>query len=208
VTSPIKATPPSLWICTAFQDYPAARCLLLNGLPSGFVLAQQAVEKLLKAYLRISHPTAARHVGPKGLVASALPVSPSHDLLSHASLVEANFPQVQISSQYSWLLRELSLAFDRKYPDSQAPHSSSTTEWLRDIDELVVGLSLCIPLPAETRWRIGVFHSAWPLVLTGQPNPPWSVWVRKSNEAFNRVLPQVRQVIVAGHHAAYPDQPL
>lgn len=208
MTSPIKSTPPSLWIYKAFQDYPAARCLLQNGLPSGFVLAQQAVEKLLKAYLRISHPTVSRHVGPKGLVASVLPVTPSHDLLAHASLVEASFPQVQISSQYSWLLRELSLNFERKYPDSSAPHSSSTTEWLRDIDELVVGLSLCIPLPAETRWRTGVFHSAWPLVLTGQPNPPWSVWVRNGNEAFHRALPLVRQVIVSGHHAAYPDQPL
>jgi hypothetical protein len=208
--SPLQrdAPPANLWVNKAFQDYPAARCLLLNGLPTGFVLAQQAVEKLLKAYLRISHPSASRHVGPKGIVPAVLPVTPSHDLLAHASLVEANFPQVQISSQYSWLLRELSLNFERKYPDSPVPHTSSTTEWLRSIDELVVGLSLSIPLAPETRWRTGVFHSAWPLILTGQPDPPWSVWVRDNNEAFQSALPQLRQVIASGHHAAYPDQSL
>jgi hypothetical protein len=72
----------------------------------------------------------------------------------------------------------------------------------------VVGLSMCIPLAPETLWRTGVFHCAWPLVLTGQPNPPWSVWVRNGNEAFNSAFPQLQQAIISGHHAAYPNQPL
>ena len=203
-----KNIPIGLWLHKAFQDYPGSRCLLLNHLPTGFVLAQQAVEKLLKAFLRVSHPTVSKFVGKGRLAAPVLPVTPSHDLLAHAILVETQFPQVQILSKYSWLLRELSLNYERKYPDSQAPHSSSTTEWLRTIDELVINLSLNIPLDLETRWRTGVFHSAWPLVLSGQPDPPWSIWVRERNEAFQQALPKIQQVIVAGHQAAYPNQPL
>jgi hypothetical protein len=207
VATATKNTPVSLWLHKAFQDYPGSRCLLLNHLPIGFALAQQAVEKLLKAFLQVSHPTAAKFVGKGAAAASGLPVTPSHDLLAHATLVEAQFPQVQILSKYSWLLRELNLNFERKYPDSQAPHSSSTSEWLRSIDELVINLSLNIPLDLETRWRTGVFHSAWPLVLSGQPDPPWSIWVRERNEAFQQALPQIQQVVLAGHHDTYPNQP-
>ena len=163
---------------------------------------------MLKAYLRISHPTVSRFVGSNCLVPSALPVTPSHDLLALATLVESNFPQVQLSTQYSWLLHELSFNFERKYPDSKAPYTSSTTEWLRKIDEMVLVLAICLPLEPETRWRCGIFHSAWPLVLSGQPDPPWSVWVRKDNAAFAASLPQLRQAIILGHRASYPNQPL
>jgi hypothetical protein len=203
---PIKQTPPSLWVLKAFQDYPASRCLLLNGLPSGFMLAQQAVEKLLKAFLRISHPNAHRFVGLHGLTQSALPVTPSHDLLAHAKLVESTFENVKLVSQYSWLLKELSLNFERKYPDSKAPQTSSTTEWLRSIDDLVIELATSIPLDIDIRWRCGVFLSAWPLVLPDQPDPPWSFWVRNGNSAFAASLPQIRKTIISGHRAAYPNQ--
>lgn len=203
-----NSTAVGLWLGKAFHDYPGSRCLLLNHLPTGFVLAQQAVEKLLKAFLRVAYPTVAKFVGKGGLTPSVLPVHSSHDLLAHATLVEAEFPRIQILSEYSSLLRELSLNFERKYPDSQAPHSSSTTEWLREIDRLVINLSMNIPLDMETRWRTGVFHSAWPLVLPGQADPPWSVWVRERNEAFQLALPQIQQVIVAGHQAAYPNPSL
>jgi hypothetical protein len=208
VAAATKNTPIGLWVHQAYQDYSGSRCLLLNHLPTGFVLAQQAVEKLLKAFLRISHPKTSKFVGKSGLTPPVLPVAPSHDLLAHATLVEAHFPQIKLSSKYSWLLRELSLNFERKYPDSNAPHSSSTTEWLRSIDELVIELSLNVPIDVETRWRTGVFYSAWPLVLSDQPDPPWSIWVRDRNEAFLKALPQIQQVIVAGYQAAYPNGPL
>jgi hypothetical protein len=201
-----KNTPIGLWLDRAFQDYAGSRCLILNHLPAGFVLAQQAVEKLLKAYLRTSHPSVWKFVGKGGLTDPLLHVTPSHDLLAHATLVETHFPRVQILSKYSWLLRELSLSFERKYPDNQAPSGSSTTEWLRSIDELVVDLALKVPADSKTLWRIGVFHSAWPLVLSGQADPPWSIWVRKDNEAFEKAMPHIRQVIVAGHEAEYPGQ--
>jgi len=184
--------------------------LLLNGLASGFVLAQQAIEKMLKAYLHIAHPNTSRFVGPKGLVQAMLHVTASHDLVAHATLVENSFPDLSLNlvSQYGWLLEELSLHFDRKYPDSSSPHNSSTTEWLNSIDRLMLNLSINIPVDEKTRWRTGVFASSWPLILTNQPNPPWSIWVRESNLAFHEAFDQIRSVVIKGHQACYPGQPL
>jgi hypothetical protein len=208
--SPDRKKPASLWIHKAFQDYAAGRCLLLNDLFGGFILAQKSVEKMLKAYLHLAHPERKKFVGREGLINSILPVTPSHDLVAHASLVEQAFPSLnlQLTTVHRWLLEELSYQFHQKYPDNESLAKSSTTEWLRAIDALMVQLSLRIPIDPETRWCMGIFSAAWPLVLTNQPDPPWWQWVRNENQSFAEVFAEIYSIINEGHNSCYPGQAL
>jgi hypothetical protein len=165
---------------------------------------------MLKAYLRIKYPEVSRFVGFKYLQQSVLPVTPSHDLVAHAKLVEISFPDIQLLllTKHEWLLKELSLQFERKYPDNALPHSSSTTEWLVSIDDLMVKLSMHLPVDRDTRWATGVFACAWPLVLIGQPDPPWFQWVRDHNHAFKESFSEIARIVVDGHNSYYPDSQL
>jgi hypothetical protein len=200
--------PPGLWVNKAFEDYAAGRCLLLNGLFAGFVMSQQAIEKMLKAYLHIAYPERTKFVGQSERVLS---VTPGHDLVAHALLVEKAFPHLSfnMASENRALLELLSYHFHRKYPDNETPFpSSTTTALLEEIDSVMVWLSLNLPVAADSRWRLGVFHAAWPLVLTNQPNPPSSLWVLESNKALAAAFDDIREVIVNGHELCYPGQPL
>ncbi len=165
---------------------------------------------MLKAYLHIAYPNISRFVGHNRLIPATLTVTASHDLVAHATLVDRSFPNLSpgVISAYGWLLEELSFHFDRKYPDSSSPDNSSTTEWLSGIDELMLQLSMNIPIEEKYRWRTGVFASSWPLILTDQPNPPSSIWVRDRNLAFHEAFGQIRSVVIAGHQSCYPGQPL
>jgi hypothetical protein len=197
----------SVWVSKAFDDYAAARCLLLNWLPAGFILAQQAIEKMLKAYLRIKYPSESRFVGSKYKQPCTLPVNASHDLIAHAKLVLIEFPELHLEPliKHEWLLKALSLLYEQKYPDSSAPHNSSTTAWLQDIDDLMISLSMQLPIEADTLWRTGVFACVWPLVLIDQPDPPWYQWVRQSNLAFNESFATIARIVAEGHKSCYAD---
>jgi len=87
-----EKSPIGFWLLKAFEDYAGARCLLLNDLPSGFLLAQQGVEKMLKAFLKTAYPDRKTFIGSKGLKATEIRVNSSHDLVAHARLVEESFP--------------------------------------------------------------------------------------------------------------------
>jgi hypothetical protein len=201
-----KKNPIGLWLLKAFDDYAGARCLLLNFLPSGFLLAQQGVEKMLKAYLKIAYPDRKIFIGKNGLKAGEIEVVASHDLVAHARLVEESFPQLnlKILADYQWLLEKLSYCFYGKYPDSGSSFASSTTAWLADIDSLMVRLSLSLPIEESIRWRVGLCFVAWPLVLENQPDPPWSKWVRERNTSFSEAFSEIQSIISAGYSAAYP----
>lgn len=208
MTAPSKTPPPALWIHEAFQDYSAARCLLLNGHFRGFVLAQQGVEKMLKAYLRQAYPDRVKFVGRGGLKPGVLPLPASHDLVAHAVLVQQAFPEsgLRATGEYRWLLEELSYQYHEKYPDNDARMQGSTTEWLNAIDALMVQLSFAAPIGEDDRWRIGVFSVAWPLVLRDQPDPPWRSWVRTRNAAFDAYFDRIQSVIESGYARSSPDK--
>lgn len=191
----------------AFEDYAAARCLLINGLFSGMILAQQAIEKVLKAYLSISHSPGTKLIGKKGLRKGELGITDSHDLVAYARLVEDTFPELNlyILQDFQPMLQNLSYCFEGKYPDSKSPITSLTTAWLGDIDRLMVMLSVALPQESSLRWRNGIFQVSWPLVLVGQPDPPRSKWVREGNASFFSALELIQSIVLAGHSAEYPD---
>jgi hypothetical protein len=193
--SPKAAT---LWLYRAVEDYASARCLLLHGLQGGFVLAQQAVEKLLKTYLTVAHPGRSRFVGKGQLVPGHLPVNPSHDLIAHFNCAKDHFTFLSITSEQVKLLENLSYCFEGKYPDSETPLTSTTTAWVNDLDDLFVPLSLELPLDDSIRWRTGIYASAWPIILANQADPPSSQWIRAHNSAFQRAFPQIQQVVLDG----------
>lgn len=207
-----SSTPTTLWVHHAYEDYAASRCLLLHGLFSGFVLAEQSVEKMFKAYLYSlpCFPVGTKFVGPKAQTPSILEVTPAHDLVALATLVEREFQtlNLNLTDTYRGLLEELSYHFHRKYPDNETPLKSSETETLSKIDALMVLLSLKIPVDDKNRWRTGIFYSAWPEILIDQPDPPRSVWVRKQNLAYIEASPEIRDKVKKGHADCYPDQPL
>lgn len=203
-------TPITMWVHHSYEDYAASRCLLIHGLFAGFVLAEQAVEKMLKAYLFSVYPEGTKFVGPKALIQSVLNVTPGHDLVALATIVEQNFSELNLSltTTHRELLEELSYHFHQKYPDNETPLKSSTTETLNRIDALMVLLSLKIPVEVKTRWRVGIFSSAWPNVLTNQPNPPSSAWALERNQAYLAAFEEIRAEVVNGHTLCYPGQSL
>jgi hypothetical protein len=159
----------TLFLVQAANDYVAARCCILHALFSGFVLAQQALEKMFKSHIFLHDP----HF--------RIPKEALHSIEALAKLAAAfNLTlQKHVDSSY---LRKLSVYFDRKYPDSKSPipKSSSTAE-LHDIDRLFISLCTEIALPPELKGRIGIYP--W----IGDPHArsrPWTQWLLRENAAL------------------------
>jgi hypothetical protein len=195
-------TAPTLWLYHAVQDYASARCLLLNELSGGFVLAQQAIEKLLKAYLTVAYPDQLPFIGRKGLREKVLPVTASHDLIAHQRLAEESFPFLAIGSAETELLTNLSFCFQGKYPDEKTPLKYTTTAWLEELDDLFVTWSLGLPVPDEDRWKTGIYVCVWSDVIGDQANPPYLRWIREHNQAFAKVFHKLCEVVAEGNEAS------
>jgi hypothetical protein len=198
-----KSPPATLWLHHAVEDYASARCLLLHGLSGGFILAQQALEKLLKAFLTIAHPGHTQFVGGRRPLATAeLEVSPSHDLVAHLRLAEQRFPSLALAPQQLELITNLSYCFHSKYPDAETPLKSKTTAWLLELDRIFVTWSLALPLEDDTRWRTGLYVCVWNDVIGNQANPPYIQWVRQNNFAFAEAFDQLCAVVAANNNVS------
>lgn len=194
---------PALWLRYAVEDYASARCLLLNGLLGGLILAQQAVEKLLKAYLATAYPDRTKFVGKGQLTLGTLAgVSPSHDLIAYFECAKDKFPFLAITPDQAELLRNLSYCFEGKYPDAATHLSSITTAWISDLDDLFFDWAIRLPMDDGARWRTGIYAQAWSVVLDGEADQPISRWIRLNNEAFQRALPTICQVVLEGNAKA------
>lgn len=192
-----------MWLHHAIQDYASARCLLLHGLFGGFVLAQQALEKLLKAYLAIAHPGHDQFIGGKRALAErVLDVSPSHDLVAHLNLAERYFPQLALNQGQRELITNLSYCFHSKYPDTETPLKSKTTAWLHELDRIFVSWSLAVPLSDDVRWRTGLHVCVWNDVIGDQASPPYVRWIRDHNQAFAEVFTHLCEVVASGNNVS------
>lgn len=192
-----------MWLHHAVKDYASARCLLLHGLSGGFVLAQQALEKLLKAYLTTAHPGHDLFIGGKrALAAPVLNVSPSHDLVAHLNLAEKSFPALTLDQDQRELITNLSYCFHSKYPDTETPLKSTTTAWFQEVDRVFTKWSLALPLPDDTRWRTGLYVCVWNDVIGGQASPPYIHWVRMNNQAFAEVYTHLCEVVAASNNVS------
>jgi HEPN domain-containing protein len=156
------------------EDYAAARCCLLHGLFPGFVMAEQAVEKLIKAFIFFTDPSFKPKRGR------------GHDLPSLVTVMCSQYGHVSLAP-YEKTIELLQSSYDRRYPDSETAPQSRMTAQLRDVDDLYIYLLDQSPITGDLRYQIG----AWPhlyaayLGISKMPDPTWSIF---DNLAARRLL--------------------
>lgn len=147
------------------EDYAAARCCLLNGLFPGFVMAEQAVEKLIKGFILFMNPS----FKPKS--------KKGHDLASLITVLCSHYGHVSLAP-YAKIIELLQSSYDGRYPDSGTDLLAHMTSQLRDVDELYIYLLDQSPITGDLRYQIG----AWPylytayLEITNMPDPKWAMF--------------------------------
>lgn len=154
----------------ATNDYTAARCCILNGLFSGFALATQATEKLLKAIIFLETSEKMRTCHDPYKLKEKLKKAKDYDLDSFDNTLK------KLNDHY----------LARYHEDSPRIHadgsSGASSEELPIIDELWFILAEKLPMPDEIKYRMKLFADLF------EPNPGWSngFWLTKNNLAFDR----------------------
>lgn len=176
----------AFWLRQAALDYGAARCCLLNGMFPGFVLAQQATEKLIKAYIRIVDV----NWKPKRSDTCLPDVNPSHDLLIYARKADKHFPNLRLEEQHIDTLEKLSKWFEGKYPDGKSHPGNSSTSELAGVDVLLVPLFKDIPIAPEIKVRTGIYPALWSYTgLDERIVFPEHAWLLKENVLLQHYMP-------------------
>ena len=155
------------------EDYGAARCCLINGLFPGLVMAEQAVEKLIKGFLRTGNPSIKWN--GKG-----------HQLADLQNQLVAMYPQISLSA-YTDTIKLLQSCYDGRYPDSEKDAIGRATSELRNIDNLYMYLADQVPIGGELKYQIGVFPHLYTAHL-GLSNMPDGRWMLYQNGAALRLL--------------------
>ena len=163
---------PGLLRMVAAQDYVAARCCLLNGLLSGFVLGAQATEKLLKAYVLALEPATDLKKLYHGNAAIA----------RECNRLDASFD----AQRFAALFDKQEQQFKNRYPDNwKGSHSEDTSE-LADLDDFVMYIEDRVSLPDAEKYRSGVFALMFESELRGLPphSFPAEPWLWNRNAAL------------------------
>lgn len=144
----------------AAEDYVGARCLILNALASGFPLAAQAIEKLLKAALCMDGIKPSRSHSTAHLLAELAKSSARYRL-----------------DEYRDLCGRLDEYYRRRYHDNSRENYGATSEDLAHIDRIWFHIVTELPLPDEFKYRTKFF------VDLCEGNPYWraDVWLLKDN---------------------------
>ncbi|NUX55906.1 HEPN domain-containing protein [Paraburkholderia youngii] len=156
------------------EDYAAARCCLLNGLFPGFVMAEQAVEKLIKGFILFMDPG----FKPKN--------KKGHDLASLITVLQSHYGHVSLDP-HKKTIALLQSSYDGRYPDSGSDRLAHMTSQLHDVDELYIYLLDQSPITGDLRFQIG----AWPYLYTAYlriTNMPDPTWMMLNNFAARRLL--------------------
>ncbi|CAN7476180.1 HEPN domain-containing protein [Caballeronia sp. LjRoot31] len=156
------------------DDYAAARCCLLNGLFPGFVMAEQAVEKLIKGFI-ITKDASFKPKPRQG-----------HDLAWLCTKLQELYPHISIAP-YERIIKLLQACYDGRYPDSGNDRFGLTTAELKNIDDLYMYLADLVPIEGEMKMRIGVFSHLYSAYLN-LSNIPDGKWMLHGNEAALRLL--------------------
>lgn len=183
------------FILQAVWDYGAARCALLNGMFSGFILAQQAIEKLMKAYIYAS--------------SKELPIKRyKHGMAQLASEVSARFPELDLG-KHEWIYLRLENYYNEKYPDVPVTMTDgrSTREFMA-VDELAVSLFVFIPFEEDFKRSLGIFPIFYHHDALMQPAYRW---IRAHNMALDRfevmvIRKQSWPEYVKKHYLANPQE--
>jgi hypothetical protein len=129
----------------AASDYFACRCCILNNLFSGFRLASEAVEKLLKAFIFLQ-------TGNK----STLKRRDRHNPYLLKEELKRSRPD-QTLDAYDDVLHRLYNHFLSRYFDNAVSDRSASGGELPQIDELFFHLVESLPMPEEVKYRSAFF---------------------------------------------------
>ncbi|SAL19053.1 HEPN domain-containing protein [Caballeronia telluris] len=156
------------------EDYGAARCCLLHGLFPGFVMAEQAVEKLIKAFLLTADPTFKPKKGQ------------GHNLAAFCARLIEKYPAISLDG-FEPTIQLLQACYDGRYPDSAADPMPRATAELHNVDRLYMHLADQAPLAGDRKWSIGVFPHLY-MAHLGVSNMPDGKWMLHGNAAAMRLL--------------------
>jgi hypothetical protein len=166
----------------ATDDYAACRCCLLNGLFPGLRLGAEAIEKYLKAFVLYGDPS----LRVKNYLHSI------KDLVSVASSLERRFD----AARFGHVIDRLETHYRHRYPNvPDFKHDASTSE-LVGIDEMVLNISECLPIPEVPKFRnYGYFFF---VCCPWTPSDdPYKKWLQQENVALQRV----RTSLLKRYHA-------
>ena len=160
------------FITAATDDYAACRCCLLNGLFPGLRLGAEAIEKYLKAFVLYADPS----LKVKNYLHSI------KDLVSVALSLESSFD----AARFGQVIDRLETHYRHRYPNvPDFKHDASTSE-LVGIDEMVLQISECLPIPEVPKFRnYGYFFFVCCSWLPSMD--PYKKWLEQDNVALQRV---------------------
>jgi hypothetical protein len=160
-------------------DYFACRCCILNALHSGFRLASEAVEKLLKAFIFLQ-------TGTK----STLKGRDRHNPYLLKEELKASRPDQKLDS-YDDLLRKLYDHFLSRYYDNPTTGKGASSEELPQIDELFLYLVETLPMPDEVKYRSAFFAE----ICDEDSRRYWRnyYWAIERNEVLQRKMESIER---------------
>ena len=154
-----------MFLYNADQDYVAARCCILNGLFSGFMLASQAVEKFLKALI-VFEGKEAKNIHDPFKLKECLKKVKDYNL-----------------DRYNDLLKKLSDHYKARYYDNKMDYGTNgaSSEELADLDNLWMSLKEKLPFPNEVKFRTRFFSDLF------DEYPYWKnkFWIREKNASLS-----------------------
>jgi|ERR1017187_4186134 hypothetical protein len=163
----------------AGSDYFACRCCILNALHSGFRLASEAVEKLLKAFIFLQ-------TGTK----STLKGRDRHNPYLLKEELKASRPDQKLDS-YDDLLHKLYDHFLSRYYDNPVTGKGASGEELPKIDELFLYLVETLPMPDEVKYRSAFFAE----ICDENSRRYWRnyYWAMERNEVLQRKMESIER---------------
>jgi len=172
-------------------DYIACRCCILNMLHSGFRLASDAIEKLLKAHIFLA--TGAR---------TKLQGKDLHN--SYALKQELNFVRLDKRlDSFDDLLRKLYDHFESRYFDNPVTRRGASSEELAQIDELFIHLVETLPMPDEVKYRSFFLAS----LCNENSRRYWKNyhWAIEHNQTLQAKMPRIEHTYRAVFKHLYPE---
>jgi hypothetical protein len=173
----------------AASDYAACRCCILNSLHSGFRLASEAVEKLLKAHIFLAAGTKTK-----------LQRGSLHNPYLLKQELNGARPDRSLDS-FDDVLHQLHNHYQSRYFDNPGQRKGASSEELARIDELFVYLVETLPMPAEVKYR-----SAFFAFLCEENSGYWQYrhWATVDNKSLQAKLPQIESTYRKVFEHLYP----
>ena len=178
-------------IHNAVSDYIAARCLLVNGLFPGLVLAAQSVEKYFKGYILLLEP----NKNTRKFAHNITDLKKEVQSLKDFKL-----------DQFNDFLSRLEKHYLTRYPDNKNKSTSQSTGELIDLDELIIYLNENLPVPDEIKFRSGLYIKLFVHLEHKLPTMiPEGHWVITNNQPINLIIKElaIKYTLVKEH--LYPN---